>query len=289
MLFHGCDSDASALPESDMPNGGIRTGCCTSTLRCAVVIHRRRCISQAHEDSDGEDYTNTSPQPAGSRRPARKPEVRLGVVRSQEQDDAPPSVRRPVASDALATALWLFQHGERVDMNTVASHLGIGRTTLYRWVGDREKLLGRVLLASIGNLWQRSLADAEGEGLERPLDATRRFIEGCIENEPVTSFTQRESNLALRVLLDPDGVITHVLKRDLLAATSSAAPEIEAPEETFGVLALTATALVWANVAGGRHPDIDATIGIMRTVLTAHARPDRTALDPKKQGRDTSQ
>lgn len=74
-------------------------------------------------------------------------------------------------------------------MNSVASHLGIGRATLYRWVGDREKQLGRVLLASISNLWQRSLADSEGEGLERPLDATRRFIEGCIENGPVTSFT----------------------------------------------------------------------------------------------------
>ncbi|MDV6270838.1 hypothetical protein [Rhodococcus globerulus] len=94
----------------------------------------------------------------------------------------------------------------------------------------------------------------------------------------MTSFTQCESNLALRVLLDPDGVITHVLKRDLIAATSSAAPEIEAPEEIFGVLALTATALVWANVAGGRRPDIDATIEFMRTVLAAHARPNRTGL-----------
>ncbi|MFI6432393.1 QsdR family transcriptional regulator [Rhodococcus oryzae] len=190
----------------------------------------------------------------------------------QDREGGPPTFRRPTAGDAIQVAVWLFQHGERVDMNTVATHLDIGRSTLYRWVGDREKLMDRVILASIGDIWERALAAATGEGLEHPLDASRRFMEGCIEYRPLTQFAQREPNLALRVLLDPDGLVTRALQRSLANETASAAPENTAPTETFGVLALTATALVWANVAADRRPDIEATVGIMRTVLAAHMR-----------------
>ncbi|MEU8901169.1 QsdR family transcriptional regulator [Nocardia sp. NPDC048505] len=181
-----------------------------------------------------------------------------------------PSFRRPTADDARAVAVWLFQHGERVDMHTVAARLDIGRSTLYRWVGDREKLMDQVILASIGDIWRRSRREAQGTGIERALDAAGRFMHGCIEYEPLTQFAEREPNLALRVLLNPDGLVTKALQASLARETASAAPAITAPAETFGVLAMTATALVWANVAAGREPDIEATIGIMRTVLTAH-------------------
>ena len=73
------------------------------------------------------------------------------------------------------------------------------------------------------------------------------------------------------MLLDPDGLVNQALQYSLARETATAVPELIVPPETFGVLAMTATALVWANVAAGREPDIDATIGIMRTVLSAHA------------------
>ncbi|MFC8384693.1 QsdR family transcriptional regulator [Nocardia sp. NPDC057272] len=181
-----------------------------------------------------------------------------------------PSFRRPTADDARTVAVWLFQQGERVDMNTVAARLDIGRSTLYRWVGDREKLIDHAILESIGHIWQRARHDAQGGGIDQALDAAARFMHGCIDYEPLTAFARREPNLALRVLLDPDGLVNSALQANLFRATSSAAPHLAIPPETFGVLAMTATALVWANVAAGREPDITATIGIMRTVLSAH-------------------
>ncbi|WKG12399.1 QsdR family transcriptional regulator [Nocardia sp. PE-7] len=181
-----------------------------------------------------------------------------------------PSFRRPTADDARTVAVRLFQQGERVDMNTVAARLDIGRSTLYRWVGDREKLIDHAILESIGDIWQRARHDAQGDGIDQALDAAARFMYGCIGYEPLTAFARREPNLALRVLLDPDGLVNSALQANLSRATASAAPHLAVPLETFGVLAMTATALVWANVAAGREPDIAATIGIMRTVLSAH-------------------
>ncbi|MCZ4556741.1 QsdR family transcriptional regulator [Rhodococcus maanshanensis] len=184
----------------------------------------------------------------------------------------PPPFRKPTAGDARAMATWLFQQGERVDMHAVASRLDIGRSTLYRWVGDREKLMDQVILGSIGDIWNDSRAAARGSGIDRVLDATRLFMQGCVDFEPLATFAQREPNLALRVLLDPDGLVTKALARNLSRETAETAPAISVPEETFGVLALAATALLWAHVAASREPNIDATIDIMRAVLAAHAR-----------------
>ncbi|MFD7847672.1 QsdR family transcriptional regulator [Nocardia sp. NPDC059764] len=187
-------------------------------------------------------------------------------------EPSPPTVRRPTADDARRVAVWRFQHGERVDMNTVASQLGIGRTTLYRWVGDREKLMDYVILESVDDLWRQSLTAAAGDGIEYALDAVARFIRATTAYAPLARFVEREPNLALRVLLDPAGLVVTALTSGLAAAITAAAPELEVPPPTYGVLSVAATAVVWANVAGGREPDIDSTVAIMRTVLLAHER-----------------
>lgn len=179
-----------------------------------------------------------------------------------------PTFRRATAEDAQSLAVSSFQRGERVDMNAIAAQLDIGRSTLYRWVGDREKLMDRVILISIGHLWERSRSDADGEGIELALDAVARFMHNCVEYVPLTQFAQREPNLALRVLLDPDGLVTTALQRTLSRNIRSVAPNLVIDDESIGVLVLTATALIWANVAASREPNIDATIGIMRTVLS---------------------
>ena len=53
--------------------------------------------------------------------------------------------RRPTRDDAIALARDRFLGGERVEMGALAAELGIGRTTLYRWVGEREDLIEEVL------------------------------------------------------------------------------------------------------------------------------------------------
>src|SRR5262245_30239601 len=54
---------------------------------------------------------------------------------------ADPRFERPTREHALQLARETFQRGERVDMQTLATQLGVVRSTLYRWVGDREQLL----------------------------------------------------------------------------------------------------------------------------------------------------
>src|SRR5215207_5843301 len=84
-----------------------------------------------------------------------------------------PLFRRPTRADALALARKQFLAGERVDMQILAARLNVGRTTLYRWVGDREQLLGEMLCELANELLARTAAQATGTGLDRFLASIR--------------------------------------------------------------------------------------------------------------------
>ena len=38
----------------------------------------------------------------------------------------------------LAAAMHRYLRGERIDVQAIATELGLGRTTIYRWFGSRE-------------------------------------------------------------------------------------------------------------------------------------------------------
>ena len=62
--------------------------------------------------------------------------------------EAPRTRGRPPAAsrdDVLAAAMYRYLRGRRVDVREIASELGLGRTTIYRWFGSREGLIGEVL------------------------------------------------------------------------------------------------------------------------------------------------
>ena len=46
----------------------------------------------------------------------------------------------------LDAALYRYLRGRRVDVQSLAAELGLGRTTIYRWFGSRDRLIGEVLV-----------------------------------------------------------------------------------------------------------------------------------------------
>lgn len=176
-------------------------------------------------------------------------------------------IRRPSREDAVALARTHFLAGERVEMRTVSAGLDIGRTTLYRWVGERDQLLEEIFAGLVDEWFAEVLPQAEGSGTERLLDIMRRFLEFAAASAPLSEFAAREPALTMRLLLDRDGMIaarSKVAIGGLLAETS---PDLEVPETIIDAIEMTAAALVWANIAIGRQPDIDGAIGLTETLL----------------------
>ena len=126
--------------------------------------------------------------------------------------------RRPTADDAIRLAREQFLAGERIEMGALAEQLGINRTTLYRWVGEREQLMGTLISSLIDEWLEQVRPTVTSTGVDGVLEIIRRFLELAAGYEPLTAFTRREPPLALRVLTDRDGAVTR--KADATVARS---------------------------------------------------------------------
>jgi AcrR family transcriptional regulator len=179
-----------------------------------------------------------------------------------------PRLERPTRQHALDFARMLFLRGERVDMNALSEALGIGRTTLYRWVGDRERLIGEVLAELTDTAWDYATSQAEGEGVERAMDSGRRFMEVTANFDPLRQFVDREPQLALRVLLTPDGLVAQRIRARFQRAYEENVPEgAEINPELIDIAVQAGTALEWAPTAIGGEPEIERASRLIRSLF----------------------
>ena len=116
--------------------------------------------------------------------------------------------RRPAASreDVLAAALHAYLHGERVDVQAIAGELGLGRTTVYRWFGSREGLIGEVVVRAAEPLFDEARAGARGRGAAALLDTFDRINQGLASAPALRSFLELERD-ALRILTSSGGPV----------------------------------------------------------------------------------
>ena len=189
------------------------------------------------------------------------------MATTETQMEAEPAFRRPTSEDALAFARAQFLAGERVEMQTLAAQLGVSRTTVYRWVGEREQLMGDILSGLIED-WLAGVApEASGEGIDLFCDVLRRFLEFAAASPPLTDFTQREPALALRVLNDREGAVTTQANETIRHLLDEILPGTPIPNEVSNAIGLVARTLVWANIATGSEPDIEGAVDLARRLL----------------------
>ncbi|MGA2012170.1 MAG: QsdR family transcriptional regulator [Solirubrobacteraceae bacterium] len=115
--------------------------------------------------------------------------------------------RRPTPAAAFQRARELFLAGERVDMGRLAAELGVARTTLYRWTGDRHRLLGDVAWAEVDALLGHFARTAAGTGVERLRSIAGDFLEAIAGNPSLAAFLTLEGEAGLRVITEPAGAV----------------------------------------------------------------------------------
>lgn len=178
-----------------------------------------------------------------------------------------PAFRRPTEEDAVLLARETFLADERVDLNTLASRLGVSRATLHRWVRTREDLLDQVL----GLLADEFLADGLERAREQPDDAvptlTRTIVSATSGSAPLRGFVAREPALALRLLLG-DGAVRRAGITQVQALADEAYPQEREQLAGFSEAVVdTVLALEWATIAAGHEPSADRIAQITRALL----------------------
>jgi AcrR family transcriptional regulator len=175
--------------------------------------------------------------------------------------------------DALKAARRRFLAQERVDMADLATELGVGRATLYRWVGGRDQLLGEVMWSLAEPTLERCKADATGTGVDWVLAVYRRFGELILEAPAVLHFVQVEPECALRVMTtkaSPQQARVIAWYRDLLVeAQERFGTEYRLDPETLAfTLIRVAESFLWTDLITGEEPDLSRGWEVARVLLT---------------------
>ncbi|MFC4943516.1 QsdR family transcriptional regulator [Pseudonocardia sp. GCM10023141] len=107
---------------------------------------------------------------------------------------------RPDAALALRLARKAFMAGERVDLQQLAATLDVDRTTLFRWVGNRDQLLVSVLTSLADPTLRGAAEAATGTGPDRIGRVVGLFCQSLIDATYYHAFLQRETERALRLI-----------------------------------------------------------------------------------------
>ena len=124
-------------------------------------------------------------------------------------DASAPRRGRPAAAsraDVLERALDRYLHGHRIDVQALAAELGLGRTTIYRWFGSRERLVGEVLVLAAEPILDHACARATGLGAKGLLDTFDRINRELAAAPALRAFLAYERD-ALRIITSSSGVV----------------------------------------------------------------------------------
>jgi AcrR family transcriptional regulator len=175
---------------------------------------------------------------------------------------APSPAKGP--ADALRAAVRTYLDGEPLDMSALAAQLGIGRATLYRWVGNREELLARVIAESSERTFRAAERNAQGEGVEYVVDVMRRFMTAVAAAKPLAVLTQREPLLFIRLAMSP-GVIEE--------RAASFIGELLVPAPALaGAIVRLSDAHLYAHLLGRGAPEIDIALDLIAVLLGGRPR-----------------
>ncbi|UUY04562.1 hypothetical protein LRS13_03230 [Svornostia abyssi] len=187
--------------------------------------------------------------------------------------------RSATRADVEQRARELFLAGERIDMQALAAELGIGRATLYRWVGDRDALIASTIWSITGPVLD-DLAEQtrRRRGRSRILALLHSIGTDLLTWAPYTAFVLREPATALRILTTPAtdleqrlvSFIESVLVEERDRGTISIPDDISTAMLAYAITRLSES-FFFSDVIAGREADVDEALRVISLLLPAPA------------------
>src|SRR3954469_9824241 len=195
----------------------------------------------------------------------------LAAVGEPRSQSARPG-RPPAASqaDVIALALHHYLRGQRIDVRAIAAELGVGRTTIYRWFGTREHLVGTVVALAAEDVLAQIEVAAKGRGAERLLEIFDRFNRELADAPALRSFLEHERETALRIITSSEGTVTPRMVNRIaeIITTEVEAGAYEPPVE-IETLALAIVRLAEAFIFNDAHAGIRGEVDRLRAIEAA--------------------
>jgi AcrR family transcriptional regulator len=202
---------------------------------------------------------------------------------------------RPAAAtseDVLAAALHRYLRGRRIDVQAIALELGLARTTIYRWFGSREALIGEVLVRAAEPLLDAARRAARGHGALALLETFDRFNRGLAGALALRQFIEQERDAALRIISSGGGIvqprmvarITGLIEDEVRAGSYE--PPVDPGTLGYAIVRL-AEAFLFNDATAGMRGDVDRLRDVEAAILgvTASKGGARGAPPRRRRGR----
>jgi AcrR family transcriptional regulator len=172
---------------------------------------------------------------------------------------------RPAAAsreDVLDAGLYRYLRGRRVDVQAIAAELGLGRATIYRWFGSREKLIGEVIIRATEPVLAEARSGLKGKGGPGLLNTFDRFNRALADAPALRAFVEQERDAALRIIASGAGLvqprmvelIAGLIEEEADAGTYG--PPVDASTLGYAIVRL-AEAFLFNDAVAGIRGDVD--------------------------------
>ena len=192
--------------------------------------------------------------------------------------------------DVLALVADQYLAGERVDLTIVASQLGLGRATIYRWFGSRDAVLGEVIALEFEKLVQRKRSQVRRRGAAGLLDVFDGINRAMARSTAVRKFLDQERAAAMRLLTASNGPVqprSVACMRELIEAEVSAGkynPPAD-PEALAYAIVRLAEAFLFNDAVYGMRGDTERLREVQAALLGVPAPRARKARTPPRRRR----
>jgi len=174
---------------------------------------------------------------------------------------------------AIDAATSVYLAGEKLDMSSLADDLGASRATLYRWVGNRDDLLGVVLSEATERTYRKAIEQAQGSGTAYLLDFFNRVMRSIVVSAPLRVLTTREPMVFIRLAFMPGAIESAAARITAeVLARESARGSLQltlAPEVLGKALVRICEVHLYAPLLGGDEPEIDTALDLVSLLLGA--------------------
>lgn len=109
--------------------------------------------------------------------------------------------------DVLARATQEFLACRRIDVRAIAADRGVGRATLYRWFGSRERLIGEAMLGVVAARTADARKFIGGHGPKALLDTMDLVYHGLSGAPHVRHFIDQDRATALPLMTSSSGAL----------------------------------------------------------------------------------
>lgn len=166
---------------------------------------------------------------------------------------------RATPADALKRARRMWLKGERIHLAALSDELNIGRATLFRWVGNKDLLIGDVLWSLYDPLRQEALSVTPGSGIDYVVGVYRHINSTALHFRPLRQFIHQDPEYALKILTSSQSTLrsrtveanTRLLKDQV--ARGRITPPMNIESLSYFMVRLAESCL-YSDILGGREP-----------------------------------